>query len=723
MGMNQNKQRPLTAAAASACSPLWMKVKSWLSAATLASFALWPVLAPAAVTVTTEQSRLVPQQADGNYQGGYAFDGDTLAVSESTSANSSCPHTVVIRERNLGGSNKWGLRKAVAPTGSNDCSSFSRPYSSVALQGDTLVVGSPDERGQNTGNVSVGAVYVFRRNAGGANNWGQVSRLTPPNVPGELASLRFGTNTAVFGNTVAAGVGTYPNINGNTVAVAMFERNTTTDTFAFSRNVTRAQVGTTGDLSYLAQPQGLAIDGNYLLVAITDASNNHNNSVAFLERNSGGTNFWGTVKQLSLSGSSAPSVAVSGSRAALGESFNAGGSESRVHVYERGASSWSEVKTLSGLSLGLGGGNQAQTYFATQLWLNGDNLAVGNGQMLTPSGQIGGALLFQRNNGGTGNWGLTREFVAGDARFDIGSAMVLSADTAAFVGSTVPEGRVVELFSISATPPKVVDWSDAPAPYPVATHVWGSGLRLGYAVDVEAGILPSNGECQDLAFDDYRGVYFDDDSLLSQSCGSYPISTLTIGDTGGIDIRTRGGSGKLDVWLDKNRDQSWSGTGEKVLDGAVVTSSDTETTTYTSVSLPITLVQSSPGTTWLRLRFSSAGIALPSGEAADGEVEDYPILLALPQFYAQCISTSEGNSGNTNMPCNIGTQTINGKDRPLTHTVKVDYTTSTCPENVSNPATPGQDYVSTSGTLTFAPGSTRQTINIPIKGDIAEEAE
>lgn len=720
--MNQKNKAPLRAAAVVACSPLRERLKSWMAGGALISAALWPALAPAAPTVTTEQSRLVAQQAEGDYQGGYAFDADTLAVSENSSASSSCARSVAIRERNLGGSNKWGLRKAITPSGSNDCTNFGRAFSSIALQGDTLVVGSPDERGQSSGNLSVGAVYVFRRNAGGANNWGQVARLNPPEPPGELGSLRFGSNVAVAGNTVAAGVGTYPNVSANTVAVVLFERNTSTDAFAFSRSVLRSQVGATGGLSYIAQPQGLAIDGNYLLIAITDASNSHNSSATFLERNSGGSNAWGAVKQVALTGSISPAVSVSGARVAIGEPISSSGGESRVHVYERGASEWSEVKTLSGLALGLAGGSQAQSYFGTQLRLSGDNLAVGNGLMLTPSGQIGGALLFQRNSGGSGNWGMAREFVAGDARFDVASPMYLSADTAAFVGSSVPEGRVVELFSISATPPKVLDWSDAPAPYPSATHVWGSGLRLGSAVDVETGNPPSNGECQDLAFDDYRGVYFDDDSLLSQSCGTYPITTLTIGDSSGIDIRTRGGNGKLDVWLDKNRDQSWSGAGEKLLDGAAVSSnSDTEVTSYTSVAIPLTLAQSVPGLSWLRLRFSSAGTPTPSGEAADGEVEDYPIQLALPQFYAQCINTSEGNSGNTNMPCTIGTQTINGKDRPLTHTVKVDYTTSACPESVLNPATSGQDFVASTGTVTFAPGTVRQTINIPIKGDTIEE--
>jgi hypothetical protein len=142
--LNQNKSVPLRAATSYACaSSSPTSKKSRLFVVALTCFVLWPALASAAVTLTTEQSRLVPQQSSGHYQGGYALDGDTLAIGESASANSSCTNTVAIRERNLGGTNHWGLRKAITPTGSSDCSGFGRPYSSIALKGDTLVVGSP----------------------------------------------------------------------------------------------------------------------------------------------------------------------------------------------------------------------------------------------------------------------------------------------------------------------------------------------------------------------------------------------------------------------------------------------------------------------------------------------------------------------------------------------------------------------------------------------------
>ncbi|HJQ31504.1 MAG TPA: Ig-like domain-containing protein [Pyrinomonadaceae bacterium] len=59
-----------------------------------------------------------------------------------------------------------------------------------------------------------------------------------------------------------------------------------------------------------------------------------------------------------------------------------------------------------------------------------------------------------------------------------------------------------------------------------------------------------------------------------------------------------------------------------------------------------------------------------------------------------------------------------------THTVTVDYTTA--PDTGgANPATAGSDYTATSGTLTFNPGETVQTISVPVlaDGDATETAE
>lgn len=74
------------------------------------------------------------------------------------------------------------------------------------------------------------------------------------------------------------------------------------------------------------------------------------------------------------------------------------------------------------------------------------------------------------------------------------------------------------------------------------------------------------------------------------------------------------------------------------------------------------------------------------------------------------VSQAEGNSGSTifSFPVNLSA--------PSGQTVTVDYATA------DGSAIAGSDYGATSGTLTFAPGVTSQTVAVPVTGDVANEA-
>jgi len=77
---------------------------------------------------------------------------------------------------------------------------------------------------------------------------------------------------------------------------------------------------------------------------------------------------------------------------------------------------------------------------------------------------------------------------------------------------------------------------------------------------------------------------------------------------------------------------------------------------------------------------------------------------------APTLSISEGDSGTKNAAVNV---TLSN---PSVETVTIDYATA------NGSATAGNDYVATSGTLTFAPGTTSATINVPINGDTTVES-
>ena len=71
---------------------------------------------------------------------------------------------------------------------------------SPTLSGDTLVAAAVGARVGANGDQ--GAAYVFSRNQGGANNWGEVVKLT---VPDGAVGDGFGRTVALLPKTSAAG--------------------------------------------------------------------------------------------------------------------------------------------------------------------------------------------------------------------------------------------------------------------------------------------------------------------------------------------------------------------------------------------------------------------------------------------------------------------------------------------------------------------------------------
>ena len=70
---------------------------------------------------------------------------------------------------------------------------------SVAISGNTVIVGA---NGDSDNGPASGSTYIFDRNQGGANNWGQVAKLgaSPP-----VASHQFGLIVAISGDRAIVG--------------------------------------------------------------------------------------------------------------------------------------------------------------------------------------------------------------------------------------------------------------------------------------------------------------------------------------------------------------------------------------------------------------------------------------------------------------------------------------------------------------------------------------
>jgi len=150
-----------------------------------------------------------------------ALQGDVLAVGAPRESALSMPGTAVLGRtkifyRNTGGMNNWGQVRTFRGEDNGTEELFG---TSMSLSGDTLVVGAPWE--QVGGNIRSGAAYIHRRNHGGADNWGLVARLIQPMVKGDSW---FGASVALDGDSVVIGTphedrGLEPNVG----AVYFFE--------------------------------------------------------------------------------------------------------------------------------------------------------------------------------------------------------------------------------------------------------------------------------------------------------------------------------------------------------------------------------------------------------------------------------------------------------------------------------------------------------------------
>ena len=120
---------------------------------------------------TAEDARLTAfDGADKDLFGAsVAMSGDTVVVGAfNADGGGSNRGAAYIYARNQGGTDNWGLVKKLTSSDIADDDWFG---GAVAIDGDTVVVGASGEDGAG---LDRGAAYVFARNQGGANNWGQV---------------------------------------------------------------------------------------------------------------------------------------------------------------------------------------------------------------------------------------------------------------------------------------------------------------------------------------------------------------------------------------------------------------------------------------------------------------------------------------------------------------------------------------------------------------------
>ena len=310
-----------------------------------------------------------------------------------------------VYERNAGGIGTW---RQVQKLTASDASVGDTFGQAVAVDGDVAVVGAPED--DDAGNSS-GSAYVFERNAGGTNAWSQVIKLTASDA-GEAHF--FGRSVAVAGDVIVVGAWGWDSYSG---AAYVFERNAGgTNAWGQVAKLVAEDITLDARFGYAVGVDGdVAVIGAYQ----DDDQGYAAGAMYVFERNVGGTNAWGQVQKI-IAWDGVPNqyfgyaVAVAGDVAVAGAygDDTAGGEAGAAYVFERnigGTNAWGQVRKLTASDAGAG------DQFGISLAVDGDVIVAGANQDDTSAADTGSAYVFERHAGGTNTWGQTRKLLASDA--------------------------------------------------------------------------------------------------------------------------------------------------------------------------------------------------------------------------------------------------------------------------------------------------------------------
>jgi hypothetical protein len=317
-----------------------------------------------------------------------------------------------IFKRNQGGPDNWGLVVKLTASNGSAQDQFGK---CVSISGDTIAVGAPyDDVGVNN---DQGSVYVFNRNQGGADNWSEITNITAFDG---AADDYFGSSVLISGDRIVVGapcddVGA----NDDQGSAYIFERNQGgADNWGEVAKLT-ASNGEFND--QFGSSVSISGDTIIVGALIDDVGANIDQGSAYIfERNQGGGDNWGEVANLTATDGAADdrfgvSVSISGDRVVVGSSWDnvgANGHQGSAYVFERnqgGADNWGEVTKLTATD------GVSEDYFGSTVSICGDKIVVGV-YLNNIGGNIdqGSAYVFERNQGGADNWGEVTNVTAYD---------------------------------------------------------------------------------------------------------------------------------------------------------------------------------------------------------------------------------------------------------------------------------------------------------------------
>ncbi|MBI4318013.1 MAG: hypothetical protein HY675_05950 [Chloroflexi bacterium] len=326
------------------------------------------------------------------------------------------------------GADDWRMMKRLT---ASDGAEFDEFGTSVAISGDTVVVGSPFH---DLDADDHGAAYVFQRNHGGADNWGEVERLTASDGAHEDF---FGRSVAIGGETVAVGASGHGGEEWSRGAAYVFARDEGgTDNWGETQKLIASDGGFADEFGW-----SIAISRESIVVGArgADVSGTPNQGAAYVfARSQDGDGSWGEVKKLAAADGNYNdlfgwSIAISGDTVVVGArklnpSRDTRPASAYVFVRNPANGNWDGVKKL------VSPDSDLVKQFGESVAISEDTVVVGarsNNLNILATRSYTSAFIFARNESGENNWGLVKQLIPrDDAGQDwFGSSVAISGDT------------------------------------------------------------------------------------------------------------------------------------------------------------------------------------------------------------------------------------------------------------------------------------------------------
>ena len=279
---------------------------------------------------------------------------------------------------------------------------------SVSVSGDYAIVGA---YGNDDNGSFSGSAYIYKKDQGGTDNWGEVKKIIGSNLG---TDDYFGYDVSISGDYAIVGAYGDDDNGSSAGAVYIYEKDQGgVDNWGEVKKITASDGAAT---DFFGQKISISGDYIIIGVYGNDDHGYNSGSAYIYGKDQGGTDNWGEVKKITAS-DAAPvdyfgvAVSISGNYAIIGsllDDDNVDGSGS-VYVYYKdqgGIDNWGEVKKITASDAAAG--NQ----FGYSVSISGDYFIVG---AYLSSIAAGSGYIYYKDQGGTDNWGEVKKITASDA--------------------------------------------------------------------------------------------------------------------------------------------------------------------------------------------------------------------------------------------------------------------------------------------------------------------